>query len=206
MSDQYENLKRPNDQELRIPSDEEVAAIDPAMRAEMAAVLLRGIEPGRQPLGLFAELCRLTVASTVEVVPIRIGDEGPEVWLHQRDDNDPWWPSKWALPGVVIMPIDAHDDKNSLDKPIARLFESELSGVRQVDSLHQLPSQFRHDGRGNEVTTQYWTLVETADEPYHGQFFNVGKLREAEPEGGLLEEGWMTINRAMADYESQLDR
>ena len=189
-----------NSVELRIPTDEEVAALDPVIRAEMAAALLKGIEPGRQPLDLFTQLSRLTVASTVEIVPIREQSEGPEVWLSQRSKDDRWWPGKWVLPGAVILANDTRDTNNSLTGPIARLFESELGGIRQVDDLHQLPSQFRYDGRGTEVTTQYWTRVETGAEPYQGQFFNVSELRENEPEGGVLDEGWLTIERAVADY------
>ncbi|HSX36698.1 MAG TPA: hypothetical protein VLG13_01070 [Patescibacteria group bacterium] len=192
-----------NDPELRIPSEEEVASIDPSVRAEMAAAFLRGLEPGRQPRELFAEFCRLTTLSTVEVVPIREGAEGLEVWLDQRSEDDPWWPSKWTLPGVVILPTDARDDKNSLEGPIARLFEDELGGIQPIDELRELPSQFRDDSRGKEVTSQFWTRVETRDEPYSGRFFNIESLRAVPPEGGVLEESWLTIDRAVADYKAQ---
>jgi hypothetical protein len=80
--------------EFRVLIDKEVATLDPALCAEMAAALLRGLEP---------------------------------------DAN--------------------RDAENSLEGPVSRLFEGELSGIRRVDSLHQLPSQFRFDGRGVEVTT-----------------------------------------------------
>lgn len=187
--------------EIHIPTDEEVASLDPAARAEMAAAFLKGLEPGRQPLELFTQLSRLTVASTVEIVPIRERAEGPEVWLNQRSRDDRWWPGKWVLPGAVILANDTRDAENTLSGPITRLFATELDGIQQVDELHQLPSQFRYDGRGTEVTTQYWTRVETSEEPYQGQFFNVSELRRTEPEGGVLDEGWLTIERAVADYE-----
>ncbi|HEX3569029.1 MAG TPA: hypothetical protein VHT70_05140 [Candidatus Saccharimonadales bacterium] len=188
--------------QFRIPTNEEVTALDPSVRAEMAAALLQGLEPGRQPLELFKQLCRLTVATTVEIVPIRTQGEEPEVWLGQRSESDPWWPSKWILPGVVILPNDTRDDENTLAGPIERLFETDLKGIGRIGDLHQLPSQFRFDGRGTEVTTQYWTEVETGNEPYQGQFFRVADLRETEPEGGLIEEGWLTIDRAITDYEA----
>jgi hypothetical protein len=185
------------------PTAEEIATLDPAERAVMAAAFLESLEPGRQPLVLFKQLTRLTVGSAVEVVPIRTVKKQPEIWLGKRSENDPWWPNKWALPGVVILPSDTHDSQNTLLGPVARLFESELRGIRQIDDLHQLPSQFRFDDRGNEVTTQYWTHVETDDEQYNGRFFTLDDVRDAELDGSLLTEGLITIDRAIADYQTR---
>jgi hypothetical protein len=188
--------------ELWTPTDEAVDALSPAERAAIAAAMLKGLAPGRQPLALFTQLSRLTTASTVEVVPIRESQEGPEVWLGQRSESDPWWPRKWTLPGIVILPTDERDCENTLEGPIGRLFERELEGIERVGELHQIPSQFRHDGRGVEVTTQYWTLVKTGEASYGGQFFIVADLQREEPNGGVLEEGWLTIDRAVASYEA----
>ena len=182
---------------------EEIASLDPIERANMAAALLEGLEPGRQPLELFSQLTRLTVVSTVELVPIRTVRKQPEIWLGKRSKTDMWWPDKWVLPGVVVLPTDTQNPNKTLEGPISRLFEDDLNGIQQVGELHQLPSQFRFDGRGNEVTTQYWTHVQTSDEPYEGRFFTLDDLRHPAFRADILDEGLLTINRAVVDYEAQ---
>lgn len=179
---------------------ESIASLGLEERAEMAAALLESLEPGRQPLELFKQLSRITVTATVEVVPIRTVNELPEIWLDKRSASDSWWPNKWALPGVVVLPTDAQDHENTLAGPVKRLFESELRGVRQLGGLNQLPSQFRFDGRGNEVVTQYWTHVVASEEPYEGRFFTMDDLTNPDVKDTILQESSLTINRAVADY------
>ena len=201
---------------LHIPTGDEVAALDPGTRFEIAAAMLNGLDaglrtnmlanllgelaPGRLPLAVFKEFCRLAVGSAVEVVPIRDQGRGPEIWLEQRSHDDPWWPDKWVLPGVRILPTDEHDTANSLGGPVARLFKHELPGIRQAGELSLLPPQFRNDGRGEEVATQFWVPVETGGEPYPGRFFSLNELRRNPPDA--LHEGWLTINRAVAAYKT----
>ena len=188
---------------FQLPSAEDIANLGPAERASMAALLLEGLEPGRQPLELFTQFSRLIVAATVEVVPVRTVSKQPEVWLGRRSKDDPWYPDKWVLPGVVILPDDKQDEENTLLGPIKRLFKADLQGIQQVSDLHQIPSQFRFDGRGHEVTTQYWTHVQTGSEPYEGRFFGQDDLQDPQFKDDILTEGLLTIDRAIADYEAQ---
>lgn len=180
----------------------EMSAIDPGAAAraaaEGAAAYMKYMKPGRQPLPYFEQACRLGVATTVEVVAIREQEQGPEVWLERRSENDRWWAGKYALSGTVILGSDIQDEEKTLSGPVNRLFRDELTGITPVGELHQLPAQFRHDGRGNEVTNQFWTLVETGDEPYAGGFYNLEQLPLSEIGRHVLGETWLTLNRVVA--------
>lgn len=166
--------------------------------AEAAAAYMEYMEPGRQPLEYFKQACRLGVAATVEIVAIREQEQGPEVWLERRSENDPWWPGKFVLSGSVILGNDIQDEPRTLNGPIRRIYRDELTGITPAGELHQLPAQFRFDGRGNEVTNQFWTLVETGDEPYAGGFYNLEQLPTSEFASDVLDETWLTLNRVVA--------
>jgi hypothetical protein len=209
---------------LHVPTDAEVVALEPAQRAEMAAGLLEGIdpnnhrlmiaelaaaclgklEPGRQPFNLFMEISRITVASTVEFVPIRERNDELQVWLEKRSGKNDPFRGKWVLPGVRILDDDPIDEERSLRGPIKRLFKDELSGIQLVGDIHQLPSQYREEARGKEVTEQFVGRVETGSKPYPGKFFNSEELTSAGIVDDILEEGWLTMQRAFKYYKEHI--
>jgi hypothetical protein len=185
-------MPTPEGSGIHIPTAEEVAALDPAVRAEMAAAYLGGLEPGRQPLGLFTELARLTVLSTVEFIPVRDNEDTgrPEVVLKQRPLKD-WWPLKWHVIGATLLGTDKGDEDYSYQGPIGRLIDTELDGAVQLaDEPHILRGRFAHGERGTESTLIHWGKVVDVPGrslPDDAHFFDMADVIENPPEPGFID-------------------
>lgn len=191
-------MSAPEKPDFHIPTDDEVAALDPKERAEMAAAYLRGLEPGRQPLSLFTQMARLAVLSTVEVIPIKEGEDKdrPQVLLTQRPKSGDWWSGKWHVPGVVLLPSDETrpEENYSYTTPVTRLFTNELGGaVTLADEPQVLYGRFAGTmppgGRGRESTLIHYAQVEDVPGvalPDNARFFDAHDVVANPPEGGFI--------------------
>lgn len=187
----------------------QVKELPEAARAQLAAICLESLEPGFQPGSLFAQLARLVVTNTVEVVPLlpRKSSTTPRVILSQRTKDDPWWPNVWHVPGVVVLPTDAIIDRHDFTPIVNRLFKSEFRDrLRPIEGAHHVETIRREGARGSEVTEVVWTTVkvDSARLPEHVQSFDPEEIFESGKSMGLLEGHDITIRNALAHYAATL--
>lgn len=188
-------------------------------RSSEAAELLKGLEPGLQTLDLFTELARLTVISTVELVPLRFNQdtEKTEVLLLQRPPSCSWWPRQWHVPGTMIRPTDPiphdndidFDDPNfdpsrSYDSPLKRLVNKELED--RIDIVHGprfLEARYRAGTRGNESTVMLWAGISALGEGNpSAQLFDVDEISSGEANIDLIVGHAGLVRRAARAYET----
>lgn len=161
-------------------SKEQLQSGSPEEIAVLAANCLALLEPGVQPLPLFEQIARLTVLSTVEVVPFRETLGELEVLLAKRSADDLWWPNKLHIPGTVLMPTDEERYLGDYETPIERIIKNEFNNtVARVDTIHVFDAHRRSGARGSEQTVFCWTKVDLNNghiEPSGGEFFDVTAL------------------------------
>lgn len=207
---------------IEVPTPEQVAALDPATRAALAAAYLGGVEAdanGLLPYGVFVAIAGKIPLSTVEVVPLRQNPNtgNTEALLLQRPSTDAWWANRWHIPGTAVRGNDtvAHDDEIDFDDPlfdpldsyrtpVERLMENELKGgVRLADGPHLSGARFRRGVRGPESTVMLLAGVEVvnAEQPLPaGRFFDVAELAANPPDEGLVVGHAYAVARAAARY------
>src|SRR3989344_787961 len=202
-----------------IPTTAEVAQLSAETRADMAAAYLSGLEPGRQPLGLFTQLSRLSVMSIVELVPVRAQPKAKtaEILLLRRPQDDPWWPGQWHVPGTVILPSDEvifngdidfdnpnFDPIDSYTSPVSRLVQRELQDkVEIMHGPYLLESRFRLGERGYESAVMLWAEVNHSDDQTleDGQFFVPADITDRSPVGGLVAGHQRLAHRAAEAFD-----
>lgn len=164
--------------------------------AELAATCLERLEPGRQPLSLFAQIARLVVTSTVEIVPFESKNEHPRVLMARRPDDDPWWPGEWHLPGTVLLPTDGAKNQHDYYTPVNRLLADEFRGSVALDGrLNMFDTRRRTGARGSEQTALGWANVALSDgfvEVADGTFFDARHV-EQELAGERIVDGHLAI-------------
>lgn len=206
---------------LRVPTQEEVAMLSVQERAEFAAALLEGLEPGRQPLDLFTQFARLTVMSTVELIAFDSNPPGnTQVLLTQRPSDDPWWPNMWHVPGTALLPTDIVTRDETIDftdecfnpfekyekGPIDRILKNELQDcVVVIDGPHLLQARPRLGIRGPENTVFFYAQVDQVEDKLAvGEFFDVEAVLSTPPEGGLIVGHQYIIEQAFEDAQDIL--
>ena len=189
---------------LRSPSQEQLSAATPEELAALAAECLTRLEPGRQPLPLFTQLGRLTVLSTVEIVPLRASSSILEVLLAPRPATDPWWPNQWHLPGSVLLPSDAGTGIGDYDAIADRILGSEFRNtVARKGNVHVFDAKCRSGVRGSEQTVFGWTEVDLAEgttKPFGGRFFEAKRVLTEPFPADIIVGHDETIRLALADY------
>ncbi|GLY95362.1 hypothetical protein [Actinoplanes sp. NBRC 103695] len=126
--------------------------------------LLRQITPGWLPEDVFLELARITVLSIVELVPVRVSDDGEvEVLLLPRSMDDKVWPGMLHTPGTVLRPTDV-----SHDAALQRIIDRELGSPLLRDTPFFVGNQFHVVRRGTENAAVY--CVELDGQPPRGAF------------------------------------
>ena len=191
--------------EFKIPTNEEIAALDPTLRAEAAAAFLQSLEAGYQPFPLFRQLRRLVVMSTVELVPIHTSSEKLQVLVGQRPTGpeEPWWGGQLNLPGSVLLPNESLNDYHDLETPSDRILMTEFSGtVQRASKLHVFDRGLPTGESGRENKTWAWaevTLVDGYDTPRGGEFYDAEEI-VANPPETLVEGHAQTIRRGLQAY------
>lgn len=144
---------------------------------EAVASLLQRLPRGYLPQPIFWAVASLVTTPTMEVAPLRKTANGLEIYLTQRPENDPHWPSGWHIPGTVIR---STDEEGSLASGFARVLQDELGeGMRYVSEPVQVTTKFWDVTRGRELDLVHYIEVEVIDEAkLTGRFFPVDSLPE----------------------------
>jgi hypothetical protein len=138
--------------------------------------LLKKLEPGFLPYPIFEQFARLVVMPVVEIIPLRLQENGEvEVLLIDRGSEDPLWPNMLHTPGTIIRTDDMKVEEAHDWKAFQRLFHDELKDT-EVGAPHYVGSIFHQSKRGAEQAQLYW--VEVTGEPQVGGFYPVTKLPE----------------------------
>lgn len=133
--------------------------------------ILSKLEPGRLPLEVFTEICRLTVTPVLEVICLRKNDLGQiEVALLQRPKSDATWPGMYHVPGTVIT---ATDINLGLEGVIDRICKEKLS-LSFTNAPVFVSNELCLVKRGAELAVIYMTEVE--GELTSGSFYHVDAL------------------------------
>lgn len=187
------------------PTAEQLAELSTQDLAAIAADCLSRLEPGRQPLSLFTQMARLSVQSTVEVVPLRkTTNSTPDVLLAMRDAADPWWPNQWHLPGAVLLPTDEATDVHDYRSPVTSIMDKEFDHTISVTGSVRPCEPLRRKGvRGSEQTVLCWAeveLVDGAELSPNGQFFDIEMVLDGGLGEDLIGGHRENILSALSDY------
>lgn len=155
--------------------------------------LLGKLEPGFLPLPIFLEVARLTVTSTLELVPLRLRGDVVEVLLVKRPPDDPHWAGLPHTPGTVLR---ATDPPDGLATALQRLLGKELPGLTLASEPVFLKHLFHQVRRGVENTLVFFAEVD--GEPTEGEFCPVGQLPP-----DLVDTQVDFIKEAAAAYQAQ---
>jgi len=132
--------------------------------------ILSKLKPGFLPFPIFHEIARLTAVPILEVVPLRKTENGIEILLLQRDQDDPVWPGQLHTPGTVIR---ATDCDTNFKEAFNRIFDNELTDVQASEPVF-VNNTIHHSGRSTEISQIYWT--EVTGESKVGKFYDVDNL------------------------------
>ncbi len=177
------------EKDVRNPTAEEIAALDPDTLNALTALCLQQYKPGFLPRPVFGPYARLGVLSTVEVIPLMRDekDARTKVLLTKRPESNDWWSGKLHVPGNVTLATDSKDEAHSYRAPINRLLRNELGGaVSIVGRPHILRGRFAGDPavRSRESTLIHWAEVipvKGVSLPENAQFYDVEEVLNNPP-------------------------
>lgn len=162
---------------------------------------LKSLPAGRLPKEIFLQFARLMVVPVIELVPVRLGNDGTaEVLLVQRPADDPVWPSMWHVPGTVIRTTDKMDAGNDYDQPLERLLgpEGELAGIKTVGKPVEIETERRRVARGDELAVIHY--IEVQGEATAGRFFALDEYPANVPQPGIVPHHDAFVRRAAARF------
>ncbi len=117
--------------------------------------LLGKLKPGFLPAPIFYEIIRLVTNPTMMIVPIyQNANHEIFIWLHQREDNDPYYPGMLNPPGNVIRSTDA-----SLEAVFKRIWTQEMYKTKIIKGPIFVHNDFTQTNRGKELTLLYWITI-----------------------------------------------
>ena len=160
------------------------------------AELLKQLKPGFLPYPIFEQVARLVALPIVEFVPLRKGENGIEVLLIARPDDDPLWPGLLHTPGTVIRATDLNEGRQENWPAFDRILNDELKGTT-VGSPHYVGSILHQSKRGAEQAQLYW--VEVVGMPIEGKFYEASNL----PQGLIISQS-IFIKACIDNFESYI--
>ncbi len=117
--------------------------------------LLRKLTLGSIPYDIFVEICRLTVAPVIDIVPIVILDNQPEVILIKRPQSDKCFSGLYHIPGSVLNPT---DKKGSFETIFERIYKKDMKGIKPIVPPQFIDFNFYESNRGSEFSLLHWAL------------------------------------------------
>jgi hypothetical protein len=117
--------------------------------------LLHRLAPGVLPHEVFHAIARVIVTVTFVVVPLLRRGTQTLVLLHERDADDPCYPSMLNIPGTVIRPGD-----EDLSAAYERLVAKEMAGVVIRSGPVFVNNVYAHIARGQELSLVHWVELE----------------------------------------------
>jgi hypothetical protein len=157
--------------------------------ADQLVALLGKCTPGNLPPDVFEAVGRVSVYPAVELVPVRMTENGIEVLLMQRPADDITWPSMLHTPGTILRPTD-----ETVESAMARLVDEELQGTTILEPPRFLRYRMYNHTRGRGLGLEHIVVV---GESTDGEFYSVHDLPEA-----LIAEQIPTINYVAEVYSA----
>lgn len=147
-------------------TDEEVRGIQDS---------LKKLQPGYLPYPIFEQIARIVALPIIEVVPLRLSDQGAvQVLLLDRGSDDPIFPNMLHTPGTVVRATDETKGEPYSRTAMERLLKQELQAVGASEP-HYVGSIFHDSKRGAEQALLFWVEVK-GDVGEVGQFWDVEAL------------------------------
>jgi len=148
---------------------------------------LKRIEPGHYDYELWREMVRLNTLSTVELVPLRVTDQGRiQVLLTQRPKGD-LWEYLWHIPGSVMYATDKIEHEHDYRDAFMRIYGDggEIGGgVQIVGEPTYVDTHRRMTLRGPEHSAI--TCVEVRGDTTTGQFVDMDGFPGNVPAPGII--------------------
>ena len=160
--------------------------------ADQLVALLGKYMPGNLPPDVFEAVGRVSVYPAVELVPVRMTENGIEVLLMQRPADDITWPSMMHTPGTILRPTD-----ETIEGAMERLMNDELRGTAIVEPPRFLRHRMYNHTRGRGLGLEHIVVV---GESTDGEFYPVHSLPEA-----LITEQIPTINHVAEVYAASIE-
>lgn len=133
--------------------------------------LLEQLEPGFLPKEIFSQISRLVRLPVVNVIPVRQEASRIQIGLIKRENDDPWWPGQWHLPGTVIRSTD------TLDSAIQRLLKEEIVVTTSNQPVFHI-FVIQHTKRGAGVVLVYGVRNCVLPETSPTHWFTIDELPE----------------------------
>jgi ADP-ribose pyrophosphatase YjhB (NUDIX family) len=125
------------------------------------------------PNWAFYQMSHVVPYTSFELLILRDGTDGREIFLTQRAPNDPEWPNAWHFPGTIIR------IKDSFESIKLRLAKSELGLTELPGEAQFLTMLFDEDKpRGNILHTFHVLRVDSEFMNSNGTFFPIDQLPE----------------------------
>lgn len=125
------------------------------------------------PNWAFYPMTHVVPHTSFELLIVRDGMLGREVFLTKRPANDPEWPNAWHFPGTIMR------IKDSFETIKLRLAKNELGLTKLPGETQFLTMLFDEDKpRGNTLHTFHTLYVEKIFENEYGTFFPLSQLPE----------------------------
>lgn len=132
---------------------------------------LSQLSPGFLPYPIFLQVSRLTVNCIIEIVPIRLRDNKPEVLLLKREESCSIWSNMFHTPGTVLR---ATDEKWSFVSAFDRVIKTELKEYKISSSPIYVDTVFQQTARGAELALVHY--VEVEDNFNNDNFYSLNRL------------------------------
>lgn len=156
---------------------------------ELRPVLLRGLHTAELyayasgkglPRWLFETAPRIVPQFSIELAVLRVNGPQFEVWLRQRPEDDPFWPSQWHMPGTCL--YTGGDDLDGMWRRIMR--ELNKGGDVTFDEkpafAGTLTTTREERSRGPCAHEIWWAFVKKGTEIPGGQFFPLPDFARAD--------------------------
>jgi hypothetical protein len=147
------------------PSDEEIAT---------AANIIQRLPRGYLPYSLFIAVASRVVTPTLELAILQKNNDGIQILLTKRPDDDLHWPGQWHVPGTVIRSTDQEDSFNSC---FERILNEELSDLVVTTQPQRVSIEFWELERGREIDQLFYAELDNHQNlPENIRFFSVEDL------------------------------
>lgn len=146
---------------------------------------------GYLPEELFAQIARLGVLASIEIVALREYGDKIEVCLTRRENTDKFWPNKYHNPGTVFRP---NDTIHSLQDQINRIYTEEYKLAHSPTGPFFSGLFFDKLERGTALGIICWIELQDSEV---GEYFSVDNLPE-----NIIKNQISYIKKCAEDYRN----
>lgn len=160
--------------------------------ATQVATFLRSYKGQLLPPEVFYAIAETMALPYVELVIFKASSQHQQVLLTKREDDDPYFPGKWHVPGTLLRSTDVTFRGDDLSLAVKRLTDEELQGL-EISHLSFSGFHFHKVARGVGLSLVLVALA--TEEPKIGQYFYVNHL----PENIIPEQAVFILKTARSD-------